>query len=154
VDIVLEGEINGVEGIEILKEKYPSLIIVVVTSFENDESVFNCLRAGALGYLTKSQNYIEIVRALDEIENGGAPMSSKIARLVVNNFHKNPNSPLTTRETQILHNLSAGKSYSQIASELNISRETSKTHIRNIYQKLSVHSKFKALEKAKKESYI
>lgn len=153
MDIELPG-MNGIQGTKVVKDKYPSAEIIIVTVYEDNELVFEALKAGATGYITKSSNHLELLSALEEISKGGAPMSSKIARLVIDNFHINPNSPLTKRETEILQLISEGKTYTQISEELFISKETSKTHIKNIYAKLQVNSKSQALAKAAQEKLI
>ncbi|MFZ5970982.1 MAG: response regulator [Bacteroidota bacterium] len=154
MDIELPGGMNGIQGTKIIKEKHPHAEIVMVTVYEDSELVFEALKSGASGYITKSANYLELLTALEEIIKGGAPMSSKIARLVIDNFHVNPNSPLTKRETEILQLISEGKTYTQISEELFISKETSKTHIKNIYSKLQVKSKSEAIAKANLEKLI
>jgi DNA-binding NarL/FixJ family response regulator len=153
MDIELPG-INGIQGAKIIKDKYPHIDIVMVTVYEDSELVFEALKAGASGYITKSANYMELLAALEEIVKGGAPMSSRIARMVIDNFHVNPNSPLTRRETEILQLISEGKTYTQISEELFISKETAKTHIKNIYSKLQVNSKSEAIAKANLEKLI
>jgi DNA-binding NarL/FixJ family response regulator len=153
MDIELPG-MNGIKGTKAIKDKYPNIEIVMVTVYEDSDLVFEALKAGASGYITKSANYLELLAALDEITKGGAPMSSKIARLVIDNFHINPNSPLTKRETEILQLISEGKTYTQISEQLFISKETSKTHIKNIYAKLQVNCKSEALAKAAMEKLI
>jgi DNA-binding NarL/FixJ family response regulator len=153
MDIELPG-MNGIRCTRIIKDKLPSAEIVMVTVYEDSELVFEALKAGASGYITKSSNYVELLSALEEISRGGAPMSSRIARMVIHNFHVNPDSPLTRRETEILQLISEGKTYTQIAEELFISKETSKTHIKNIYAKLQVSSKAEALAKANQEKLI
>jgi len=154
MDIGLPGGMNGIQGTKIIKEKSPDTEIVMVTVYEDSELVFEALKSGASGYITKSANYQELLAALEEIIRGGAPMSSKIARLVIDNFHVNPNSPLTKRETEILSLIAEGKTYTQISEELFISKETSKTHIKNIYAKLQVKSKSEAIAKANLEKLI
>lgn len=154
MDIELPGGMNGIQGTKVIKEKYPHADIIMVTVYEDSELVFEALKSGASGYITKSANYLELLTALEEIMKGGAPMSSKIARLVIDNFHVNPNSPLTKRETEILQLISEGKTYTQISEELFISKETSKTHIKNIYSKLQVKSKSEAIAKANLEKLI
>lgn len=154
MDIELPGGMNGIQGTKTIKDKYPHADIIMVTVYEDSDLVFEALKAGASGYITKSANYRELLSALEEIMRGGAPMSSKIARLVIDNFHVNPNSPLTKRETEILQLISEGKTYTQISEELFISKETSKTHIKNIYAKLQVRSKSEALAKANLEKLI
>ncbi|MGE0772559.1 MAG: response regulator [Cyclobacteriaceae bacterium] len=154
MDIELPGGMNGIQGTKVIKEKSPHSDIIMVTVYEDSELVFEALKAGASGYITKSANYLELLSALEEITKGGAPMSSKIARLVIDNFHVNPNSPLTKRETEILQLISEGKTYTQISEELFISKETSKTHIKNIYSKLQVKSKSEAIAKANQDKLI
>jgi DNA-binding NarL/FixJ family response regulator len=153
MDIELPG-MNGIQGTKIIKDKSPHTDIVMVSVYEDSELVFEALKAGASGYITKSANYMELLSALDEIVKGGAPMSSRIARMVIDNFHVNPNSPLTKRETEILQLISEGKTYTQISEELFISKETAKTHIKNIYSKLQVNSKSEAIAKANLEKLI
>lgn len=153
MDIELPG-MNGIKGTHTIKEKMPTTEVVMVTVYEDSELVFEALKAGASGYITKSANYMELLSALDEIIRGGAPMSSRIARMVIDNYHINPNSPLTKRETTILQLISEGKTYTQISEELFISKETAKTHIKNIYSKLQVNSKSEAIAKANEEKLI
>jgi DNA-binding NarL/FixJ family response regulator len=153
MDIELPG-INGIQGTRIIKDKTSHTDIIMVSVYEDSELVFEALKAGASGYITKSANYLELLSALDEITKGGAPMSSKIARMVIDNFHVNPNSPLTKRETEILQLISEGKTYTQISEELFISKETAKTHIKNIYSKLQVNSKSEAIAKANQQRLI
>ncbi len=153
MDVELPG-MNGIQGTKIIKDKSGHTDIIMVTVYEDSELVFEALKAGASGYITKSANYMELLSALDEIVKGGAPMSSRIARMVIDNFHVNPNSPLTKRETEILQLISEGKTYTQISEELFISKETAKTHIKNIYSKLQVNSKSEAIAKANLEKLI
>jgi DNA-binding NarL/FixJ family response regulator len=145
---------NGIKGAKVIKDKWPSTDIIMVTVYEDSDMVFEALKSGASGYITKSANYLELLAALEEISRGGAPMSSKIARMVIDNFHVNPNSPLTKRETEILQLISEGKTYTQISEQLFISKETSKTHIKNIYAKLQVKCKSEAIAKANSEKLI
>lgn len=154
MDVELPGGMNGIKGTKIIKEKSPDSDIIMVTVYEDSEMVYEALKSGASGYITKSANYMELLSALDEITKGGAPMSSKIARMVISNFHLNPNTPLTKRETEILQLISEGKTYTQISEELFISKETSKTHIKNIYSKLQVRSKSEAIAKANQDKLI
>lgn len=153
MDIELPG-INGIEGIERLKKLDPQIQVLVVTVYENDELVFKALCAGAGGYLTKNMPGHRLKEAILEMMNGGAPMSTNIARLVVTSFQKNFNSPLSSRETEVLEQVAKGKSYTVIADELFIDKETVRTHIKNIYWKLEAHSKAEALAIAKKKRYI
>ena len=154
MDIELPGGMNGIKGAKVIKDKSPATDIIMVTVYEDSDLVFEALKSGASGYITKSANYRELLSALEEISKGGAPMSSKIARMVIDNFHVNPNSPLTKRETEILQLISEGKTYTQISEQLFISKETSKTHIKNIYAKLQVNCKSEAIAKANSEKLI
>lgn len=153
MDIELPG-MNGIQGAKVIKEKYPYTEVIMVSVYEDSDLVFEALKAGASGYITKSANYLELLTALEEITKGGAPMSSRIARMVIDNFHVNPNSPLTKRETEILQLIAEGKTYTQISEDLFISKETAKTHIKNIYSKLQVNSKSEAIAKANLEKLI
>jgi len=101
VDLELPG-INGIEAIKQIKDLNPKTECVIVTVYEDSDLVFEGLKAGASGYIIKNANYLEIIRALEEISRGGAPMSSQIARMVIQNFHVNPNSPLSPRETDVI----------------------------------------------------
>ena len=153
MDIELPG-MNGIKGTKLIKEKYAQAEVIMVTVYEDSDLVFEALKAGASGYITKSANYMELLSALDEMVRGGAPMSSRIARMVIDNFHVNPNSPLTKRETEILQLISEGKTYTQISEELFISKETAKTHIKNIYSKLQVNTKSEAIARANQDKLI
>jgi len=153
MDIQLPG-MSGIEATRVIKERNHLVEVIMLTVHDDDEFVFDSLKAGASGYIIKGTSYLEMIEALDEMVSGGAPMSNRVARMVINNFHANLNSPLTKRERQILQLMSKGWTYSQIAEELAISKETSKTHIRNIYIKLEVNSKSEAIAKATKERIL
>jgi DNA-binding NarL/FixJ family response regulator len=153
MDIQLPG-MNGLKGTQEIKEYSHAIEVIIVTVYEDSEFVFDALKVGASGYITKSANYTELLSALDEIVKGGAPMSSRIARMVIENFRVNPDSPLSRRESEVIQLVSQGKTYTQIADELHISKETAKTHIRNIYQKLQVNTKSAALAKAAQNRLI
>ena len=153
MDLELPG-MHGIDGIKQIKKLRPDINIIVITVHENSELVFESLCAGACGYITKSTDYGQLLDAIDEAMNGGAPMSSKIAKMVVGSFQRNQNSPLSARETEVLELLAKGKSYSVIANELFIHKETVKSHIKNIYYKLQVSSKADAIEKALKNKLI
>jgi DNA-binding NarL/FixJ family response regulator len=147
MDIELPGK-NGVECTRILKRQWSGIKIIMVTVHEDNELVFDALKAGAIGYITKASNDFQIMESLHELVNGGAPMSSRIARMVIQSFHKNFNSPLTQREEQILKLVVSGKTFSQISEELFIARETTKSHVRNIYHKLEVNCRADAISVA------
>ncbi len=153
MDIELPG-MSGIEGIKRVKKVSPQIDIIVNTIHENQEKVFEALCAGASGYITKNSSHNELLNALDQISSGGAPLSGNIAKMVVKSFQKNLQSPLTSRETEVLELLSKGKSYSIIADELFITKETAKSHIKNIYSKLHVNSKSQAIDKALREKLI
>lgn len=157
-DIVLMDiglpDMDGIEGTRAIFKMDSKIQIIVVSVHDEGQSVFEALKAGATGYISKSSNYTELLGALDEIEKGGAPMSSKIARLVVHDFHLNHASPLTKRESFILTMVAEGKTYTQIAKEANISRDTAKTHIKNIYRRLQVNRKSDAIQKGRTEKLI
>lgn len=140
MDINLPG-INGIEGIKIIKKQFPEIAIIVITVNEESNYVFDALCAGAVGYITKVSGKQKIIEALEQLEKGGAPMSIKIARMVVESFQRKMNSELTQRENDVLDLLSKGKSYAFIADELYLSINTIKTHVRNIYEKLQINSK-------------
>jgi len=152
MDIELPG-INGVEAISKIKQA-TSAKIMIISVYENDDMVFKALCEGASGYLTKNIPSSKLIDSLKELENGGAPMSTNIARMVVSSFHRNRQSPLTTRELEVLELLASGKSYSTIANNLFVDKETIRSHIKNIYLKLEVHSKAEAIEKARKNKFI
>ena len=153
MDLDLPG-MSGIEGIQRIKKIHPKIHIIVITVHEDSDMVFEALCAGASGYITKNANHSRLLDAIEEVQSGGAPMSSKIAKMVVSSFQKNHNSPLTARETEVLELLATGKSYSVIADELFIHKETVKSHIKNIYFKLHVNSKADALEIARKNKLI
>jgi DNA-binding NarL/FixJ family response regulator len=153
MDIELPG-MNGIQGIRVFKGILHEVNIIVITIYEDNEMVFDALCAGACGYITKSADYTELLDAIKEVVNGGAPMSNKIARMVVESFQRNYDTPLSPRETEVLELLAKGKSYSVIADEIFVHKETVKSHIKNIYFKLQVNSKADAIEKALKEKYI
>ncbi len=153
MDVELPG-MNGVKCTRAVKEKCPEVTIIMVTVYDDSELVFESLRAGASGYITKSSNYEQLLGAISEIVNGGAPMSSKIAKMVINSFHLNLDSPLSKREAQILQLVASGKTFTQISEALFIARETTKTHVRNIYKKLEVNCRADAIAKATKDHLI
>jgi DNA-binding NarL/FixJ family response regulator len=154
MDIGLPG-IDGIEATRKIKHANPFIEIIIISVYEDNEYVFNALKSGASGYISKSSNHFELVKALEEVRLGGAPMSSKIARMLVDDLHLNTiDSPLTVQETRILQQLSSGKTYTQIAEDLIISKDTVKTHIRNIYRKLHVDKKSKAIEAGRLQKII
>lgn len=146
-------KIQGQEVISKLKESMPGIQFLVLTIKETDDEVFGALQAGASGYLLKTDSPTRIIEGIRELYDGGAPMTTNIARKVVNYFKGGvaKESPyehlLTHREKEILEFLSGGKYYKEIAAELHISLETVKSHCHNIYEKLHVSSRTEALNK-------
>jgi len=154
MDMELPG-MNGVEGTKQIKKVFPKANIIMVTVYENSDVVFDALCAGASGYLTKNLKPEELVDALKESISGGAPMSIKIAKMVVNSFQKKPSKiELSKREKDVLLQLSEGNSYDSIAKNLFISKNTIKFHLKNIYIKLQVNSNIEAVQKANKENLL
>lgn len=141
-------QMNGIEGTRQIKQILPIVDIIMITIFENSERVFEALQAGAVGYLTKNNSHAQLISALQEISNGGAPMSANIARMVAQSFRKSQNNLLTLKEKDVLIELVNGKSYKSISNELSISIDTVKFHIKNIYMKLQVSNKEEAIQKA------
>lgn len=154
MDIELPG-MNGVECTKQLKEINSAIDVLVVTVHENSETVFDALCAGATGYLTKSLMPEQLIEALNQTISGGAPMSIKIAKMVVSSFKKKPSKiELSVREKEVLTLLSEGNSYDVIANKLFLSKNTIKFHVKNIYGKLQVNSNVKAVQKANRENLI
>lgn len=157
-DIVLmDIELPKMDGIQCTKEikkVSPNTMIIMVTVYENSKTVFDALCAGATGYLTKNATSDKLISALNEAVSGGAPMSINIAKMVVQSFQKSPTTILTERETEVLTMLSQGSSYKSIALALEISPNTIKYHIKNIYDKLQVHTKEDAIKEASNRKLI
>jgi DNA-binding NarL/FixJ family response regulator len=156
VDLGLPG-MSGRELISIAKATWPRVELVVLTGFADDESIYEALRAGATGYLLKDAGPDEIVSAIDEVCDGGAPMSPGIARRVLAGFHAHQEGPepdLTRRERQVLELLTRGASYPLIGQGLGISTNTVQTHIRSIYRKLQVSTKSEATLVAIRRGYV
>lgn len=151
MDINMPGT-NGVEVVRQLKPKMPATQFVMCTVYEEDEHVFESLKAGATGYLLKKTQPAKLIEALQDVYNGGSPMSSTIARKVMTSFSslqvEQPVDQLSLREKEVLAMLGKGMQYKAIAASMSLSTETVRTHIRNIYEKLQVHSREDALRKA------
>lgn len=147
LDVGLPG-IRGTEGAKIIKHQWPEIEIIMVTVHPEDDTLFQCLRNGASGYLLKGHPLGDITKAIQEVVDGGAPMSMEIARKVADSFRSQPAvEPLTRRENEVLTRLWQGQSYKTIAEELFVSRETVKFHIKNIYRKLNVSNRVQAILK-------
>jgi DNA-binding NarL/FixJ family response regulator len=149
-DIGLPG-MSGIEGVRLLKARFPALQILMLTVYADNEHVFEAICAGACGYLLKDTPPTKLLEALRELRQGGAPMSPEIARRVVEMFQRvappPPKAPhrLSPREVEVLKLLAAGHVYKTAAAELDLSLDTVRFHIRNIYEKLHVHSKSEAV---------
>lgn len=144
--------ISGIEGVRTVKLNFPEIQVMMFTVFEDDEKIFDAIRAGASGYLLKKTPPEEIIDAIRELAQGGAPMSASIARKVIQSFQEHAAPPiedyqLTAREKEILYSLVDGLSYKKIADKYCVSISTIRTHICNIYQKLHVNSKSQAVAK-------
>jgi DNA-binding NarL/FixJ family response regulator len=153
LDIELPG-INGIEALPKLKKMLPNVFILILTVYDSEKLIFEALSSGASGYLTKNTPAAKIIESIKEVMDGGGPMSVNIARVVINSFRRNQDSPLSKRETQILKLVYNGKSRSQIATELFIDLETVRSHIKNIYVKLDVNSRADAIKIAKDNKLI
>ncbi|MEO6034219.1 MAG: response regulator transcription factor [Verrucomicrobiota bacterium] len=151
MDINLPG-INGVECVRKLKQIAPEILVVMLTAYEDTENIFNALAAGATGYLLKRAPKAELLEAIREVNQGGSPMTTHIARKVVQSFQKAGASKqatenLSAREQEVLDCLSHGFLYKEIAEKLGISYETVHTYIRRIYEKLQVRTRTEAVAK-------
>jgi len=151
MDIGLPG-MSGIDGSKLIKKSYPDLDIIMLTVYHDSHKIFEALRAGASGYLLKNTPLAEIKEAIEQSHAGGAPMSPQIARKVIEHFNPpnkpEPDSLLTAKEKEIVVGLVDGLSYKMIADRMNISVETVRFHIKNIYQKLHVHSKAEVITKS------
>jgi len=157
-DIGLPG-MSGIEGARILRERLPSVPILALTIYDNDEKIFAALCAGASGYLLKNTTPARLLESLTEAVNGGAPMSPEVARRVVRlfrDFHPPEHAEyrLTPQEMQLLKLLVNGHHYKTAAQELGITPSTVSFHLKNIYTKLQVHSKTEAVAKALREHLL
>ncbi|HTD39922.1 MAG TPA: response regulator transcription factor [Mucilaginibacter sp.] len=153
LDVQLQG-ISGIDAIPLIRSYLPKVSIIILTVFESEKQIFQALNFGAAGYLTKDSSASKIVEAIKEVNEGGAPMSKKIARIVIKSFEKNPRSPLSKRETEILGLIMEGKKRNEIGEALFIARDTVKTHIKNIYTKLNVNSRSHAIQIARKDRLV
>jgi DNA-binding NarL/FixJ family response regulator len=144
--------ISGIEGVRTVKSNFPKIQAMMFTVFDDDEKIFDAIRAGASGYLLKKTPPEEIVQAIRDLYHGGAPMTASIARKVIQSFQGAPSTivedyRLTVREDEILYSLVDGLSYKKIADKYCVSISTIRTHICNIYNKLHVNSKAEAVAK-------
>jgi DNA-binding NarL/FixJ family response regulator len=151
-DIGLPG-MNGIEGVKILKERYPDLLILMSTVYDDDERVFDAICAGACGYLLKKTPPAKLLESIREAVAGGAPMTPEVARRVITLFREvrppeRANYELTPHEVRLLKLFVEGHNYKTAAAEIGVSVNTINFHVRNIYDKLQVHSRSEAVAKA------
>ncbi|NQX77573.1 response regulator transcription factor [Gilvibacter sp.] len=155
--------LDGIETTAVVKQKYPHIKIIMLTVFDNDENIFNAIKAGADGYLLKDVNPDDLHNGIEETLNGGAAMNPSIAlktlKLLrdpssVKNQEDKEQIALSKREVEVLEQLSTGLSYTAIADNLILSPSTVRKHIENIYKKLQVHSKIEAVQKARNHNLI
>ena len=151
-DIGLPG-MNGIEGVRLIREQFPEMTILMLSVYQDDDRIFHALCAGAVGYLLKKTPPTKILDALREAVAGGAPMSPEVARKVITIFRdfrppEEVEYDLTPHEVRILKLLVEGHSYKTAAARLNVTPSTISFHLKNIYEKLQVHSKSEAVAKA------
>lgn len=155
--------LNGIETTAVVKQKYPHIKIIMLTVFDNDENIFNAIKAGADGYLLKDVNLDDLHNGIEETLSGGAAMNPSIALktlkllrnpIAVTNSADKEQISLSAREIEVLEQLSTGLSYTAIADNLMLSPSTVRKHIENIYKKLQVHSKIEAVQKARNHNLI
>jgi DNA-binding NarL/FixJ family response regulator len=153
MDIDMPG-LNGIGGVRLIRQNYPSVQILILTAFDDDDKVFAAIKAGAGGYILKNSETKNLLNAISEVHNGGAPLSPGIARKVLAQFHDLPTERkkedynLSQREKEVLQLLVNGLSYKMIAGNLNITYDTVRAHIKKIYEKLHVASMTEAVAKA------
>lgn len=143
--------LSGIECMKKIKPQFPKMQFIMWTTFEDDEKIFDALKAGACGYILKTSTTQELIQAITELSKGGSPVSSSIARKVIASFHdtkiKQVEYNLTKRESEILDLLAKGYRFKEIAKQLFVSIETVRSHIHHIYEKLQVSSRTDALNK-------
>jgi DNA-binding NarL/FixJ family response regulator len=150
---------SGIDAVKEIKTKFTAVDIIMFTVFEDEEKIFDALKAGATGYLLKKTPPVKIIEAIQDVVAGGAPMTASIARKVMNFFNNDINTKqnknvLTQREQDVLQGLTQGLSYKMIAAHLQISVETVRTYIKRIYDKMHVNSMTEAVAKAIKEKWF
>ncbi len=154
---------NGIQATQLIKNRFPQIKIIMLTVFDNDENIFNAIKAGADGYLLKEVNPKDLHQGILDTLNGGAIMTPSIAMKTLKLFRnpvefktniKNEEFNLTPRETEVLEQLSKGIKYNDIAENLFLSTGTIRKHVENIYSKLQVHNKMEAITKAKSNNLI
>lgn len=160
MDIEMPG-IDGISGVKIIKTNFPLVRIIMQTVFEDEEKIFASLQAGAEGYILKNASAEKITQSIEEVYMGGAYMTPSVALRVTKYFNQQDQQAtstkaynLTPKETEVLQHLSEGKSYKMVADKLGISYFTVNSHIKNIYQKLHVHSLGEAVALAWKNKLL
>lgn len=156
MDIDMPGQ-NGIQGVRMVKEARPQTSVIMYTVFEDDEKLFQCLCAGANGYLLKKTSPSHLFEAIQQVAEGGAPMSPSVARKVLNSFQQNSKPKqyqLSSREVEVLQLLIKGYSAKMIGAELSISFDTARFHLKNIYSKLHVNCGKEAIAKALSEHIV
>lgn len=157
-DIGLPG-MNGIDGMKILKARYPDLLTIMLTVYDDDERIVEAICAGASGYLLKNTATARLLTSLKDVVAGGAPMSPEVARRVMELFRKSPppkqvDYNLTPHEQRLLKMLVDGHNYKTAAASLGLSINTISFHMRHVYEKLQVHSKSEAVAKALKDRLV
>ena len=152
VDLGMPG-MGGEELIRRLRQSHPEIECIAHTISEEPGTVLAALRAGAAGYLLKGSTPSELIRSLRTLTEGGAPLTAKIARLLIREIQPS-HDPLSDREHEVLKALSDGYSYKEVAAQLVVSSHTVHTHVKNIYEKLQVSGRRQALEKARQQGWI
>jgi DNA-binding NarL/FixJ family response regulator len=152
LDIGLPG-MSGIEGLRILKERYPTMLLLILSVYDDDERIFDAMCAGAVGYLLKKTPPLKLLESLKEAVQGGVPMSPEVARRVISLFREirppeRADYDLTPHETRLLKLFVKGHNYKTAAKELGVTVHTISFHLRSIYEKLQVHSKSAAVAKA------
>lgn len=152
MDINLPGGESGISCTSQLKKLLPQLQVIMVTVYKDHDLIFQALQAGACGYLLKRSSREEVIRAITEVESGGAPMTGEIARMLVETFQKSAvqklDDDLSSREMEVLMLVGKGLTNKDIAGHLNISSHTVANHLRHIYEKLHVHCRVQAINKS------
>jgi len=149
------GPFSGVDLIRDVTQRYPQLHIMAHTVFDDRNNVFEAIKAGARSYVLKGMTGGELVEALRELQQGGAPMTPKVARLVIQELAgQGASAPLSPRERQILRHIDAGLTYKEIAARENVSPHTVHSHVKNIYESLQASGKRDALAKARQRGML
>ena len=145
---------NGIDCVKNIRKKNTTIPIVMLTVNEDSDLIFTALRSGANGYLLKGLRPDKLIRGIQDVNDGGAPMSSNIARMVVNSFKQSPQESLSSRESEVIQLLCNGDNYKTVAEKLYISSNTVKRHIRSIYTKLQVTSRGEMVQKAYRNKLV